>query len=333
MNYKDYLRQLFQLSILCLLLTACVQSSIPSLPGKIAYSVEIVDQKKGIWHEDIYVMRPDGSNRVRLTDGTGYNKDVTWSPDGQKIAFTSQATYNQNPYLYIMNADGSNAHILAIENVSDLNWDPIGHLAWSPNGQEIAHTIGIGTEIHFANIGGALSKSSFPLSNHQLEEYRYIFCFSPSWSPDTKFLATDCSSTKTEKSSNIYKFKSDGSTFECLTCSSNLKGEFFYDPRWAPNGKQIGFIGWFYIEDIEYSMIYVMNPDGGDQKSLLNVQVLGRIQDWAWSPDGQWVMVLSMEDRSHPDKDPSLLFYKVDGSQYYRVTNFPGRLLDVDWGR
>lgn len=326
MNCKRPIKRLLELSILSLLLTACAQSSIPVPLGKIAYSVEIVDQKKGIWHEDIYVMKPDGSDRVRLTNGTGYNKDVTWAPDGQKIAFTSQPTYDQNSRLYIMDLDGNNISILATE-------ENVGHLAWAPNGQEIAHTIGIGTEIHFANIGGALSKSSFPLSNYQLEEYRYIFCFSPSWAPDNESLAIDCSSTKTEKSSNIYKFKSDGSTFECLTCSSSLKGEFFYDPRWAPNGKQIGFIGWFYIEDIEYSMIYVMNPDGSDQKSLLNVQILGRILDWAWSPDGKWVVVLSMEDRLHPDKNPSLLFYKVDGTQSYKVTNFPGQLNDVDWGR
>jgi TolB protein len=333
MNYKDYLRQLFQLSILCLLLTACVQSSIPSLPGKIAYSVATVDQKKGIWREDIYVMRPDGSGRVRLTKGTGYNKDVTWSPDGQQIAFTSQATYNQNAGLYIMNADGDNAQILVTETVGNLDWDPIGHLAWSPNGQEIAHTIGIGAQIHFTDLEGYLPKSLFPLSNNYLEEYGFIFCTSPSWSPDNGYLAIDCSSLKTNKNSNVYKFKSDGSTIECLTCSSALDVEFFYDPHWSPDGKQIGFIGWFYIGNVEYSMIYVMDPEGSNQKPLLDIQVLGRIQDWAWSPDGQWVVVISMEDRSHPDKDPSLLFYKVDGSQSYRVTNFPGQLLDVDWGR
>src|SRR2546427_13003790 len=50
--------------------------------GKIAF-VRVQDGK---WN--IYVMNADGSNQTRLTDGS-YNAEPAWSPDGTKIAFSS----------------------------------------------------------------------------------------------------------------------------------------------------------------------------------------------------------------------------------------------------
>src|SRR5438045_380407 len=39
---------------------------------------------------DIYTMRSDGKDAVRLTDYAGADRDPAWSPDGSKIVFWSR---------------------------------------------------------------------------------------------------------------------------------------------------------------------------------------------------------------------------------------------------
>jgi Tol biopolymer transport system component len=66
---------------------------VPAEPGKEAEE------------KDIYVMDADGTNVRRLTDSPGLDEGPVWSPDGTKIAFSSDRDGQQE--LYVMNADGS----------------------------------------------------------------------------------------------------------------------------------------------------------------------------------------------------------------------------------
>ena len=54
---------------------------------------------------DVWVMNADGTDRHRLTHGVGRDYPTAWSPDGQRIAFSSERHANIDAY--IMNADGS----------------------------------------------------------------------------------------------------------------------------------------------------------------------------------------------------------------------------------
>jgi Tol biopolymer transport system component len=81
----------------------------------------------GDGNTDIYTVKPDGSDRRRLTSQPGWETEPTWSPDGTKLAYTSY------PYgkadLFVMNADGTGARDLTNSRAAD-DFQP----TWSPSG-------------------------------------------------------------------------------------------------------------------------------------------------------------------------------------------------------
>jgi Tol biopolymer transport system component len=69
------------------------------------------------WPQDIYTMRPNGTDVIRLTDIASGGFGPSWSPDGSRIAFSG---------VYIMNADGSSLEQLPGAIGSSPSWSPDG---------------------------------------------------------------------------------------------------------------------------------------------------------------------------------------------------------------
>ena len=80
----------------------------------------------------IFVMRTDGTERRDLTPDNYRHSWPRWSPDGQRIAFTSRRTGDYE--LWIMNRDGS--------GLRQLTQSAGGHYSpWSVDGTMIAYSI------------------------------------------------------------------------------------------------------------------------------------------------------------------------------------------------
>jgi eukaryotic-like serine/threonine-protein kinase len=81
-------------------------------------------------HEDIVLMRSDGSETVRLTDDSPKDRIPRWSPDDRTLAFMSLRTGRWE--LWAIGADGS-----GLRQLTDLGGTP-GWATWSPDGRRIA---------------------------------------------------------------------------------------------------------------------------------------------------------------------------------------------------
>ena len=118
----------------------------------------------GNW--EVFVMNADGANPINLTNNLAWDSSPDWSPDGDRIAFTSDRDGNSE--VYVMNADGTNPINLTNNPATE------GSPDWSPDGNQIAFQSNRdgNWEIYVMNTDGA---NPINLTNHPAWDS------SPSW--------------------------------------------------------------------------------------------------------------------------------------------------------
>jgi dipeptidyl aminopeptidase/acylaminoacyl peptidase len=72
--------------------TTPARATFPGANGKIAF-----DSTRADGNGDIWVMNPDGTGQVRLTTDPVTDDFASWSPGGNRIAFTSIRGGNSDP--------------------------------------------------------------------------------------------------------------------------------------------------------------------------------------------------------------------------------------------
>ena len=256
-----HMRVIFVLALITLLAAftgiPATNAAFPGANGKIVFAGTVGGT------EQIFVMNPDGTNRIQLTNSLIGNSYPSWSADGTKIAFTSSRDGDSE--IYWMYADGSNQTRLT--NVP--GGDAIPH--WSPDGTKIAfYSDRDGdAEIFVMDAGG---NNQIPLTNNT------DYDVGPAWSPDGTKIAFD-------HNHDIYVMNSDGSNQTPLT---NSPGDNDF-PNWSPDGTKITFTstrvseGWYDI--------YVMDADGDNQTRLTDNPSFDTQP--AWSPDGAKIAFLT----------------------------------------
>ena len=205
---------------------------------------------------DIFVMNADGSGQTQLTHNgipdVG-NANPTWSPDGQRIAFTHTAHE-----IYVVNADGSGE--MRLTQTAELQRDP----DWSPDGRQIAFEgfAGNASQVYVMNADGSAPRQLTNTSGGNRE---------PTWSPHGRQIAF---TSDRDGNTEIYVMNADGSSQNRVTDNPATDAS----PTWSPDGRQIAFTS---NRDGNFE-IYVMNTDGSSQTRLTNDPAAD--VEPAWSP-------------------------------------------------
>jgi len=123
-------------------------------------------------NREIFTMQADGSELTNLTNNPATDESPAWSPDGTRIAFTSDRSGDMD--IYVMNADGSNLSRLT----DDRGYED--HFSWSPDGTKIVYSSSETSFLGDSNIMimNADGSNKTPLTP-QPGKYSFL-----SWSPD-----------------------------------------------------------------------------------------------------------------------------------------------------
>jgi Tol biopolymer transport system component len=237
----------------------------------------------------IYVIGSNGTGEVTIPQSAKSNDGPAWSPDGTKIAFSSNRDGNWE--ICVMNADGSGATRLTSNRSAD-----DGSPTWSPDGTKIAfHTDRTGNyEIFVMNADGS---SQTNLSNEAQSEDA-----SPSWAPDGTRLVF-------ASEGDLYVMTADGSQQARLTAGENY--DFF--PAWSPDGSKIAFS----TRTRTGTFIDVVGVDGAGRMRLTRV---GGEYEPRWSRDG--TKIAYAEYASGLGR---IFVMNADGSGATRLTGAPKR--------
>lgn len=125
---------------------------------------------------EVYMMNPDGSEQVNLTQHPANDLGAVWSPSGEQILFVSDRQGTRVRDLYLMDPDGSNVRRVFKRKITA--WR--GNATWSSDGKQFAY---IATDR--IRIKSGLYLGRFGEEDAELLPYGQ----SPAWSPDGSEIA------------------------------------------------------------------------------------------------------------------------------------------------
>jgi Tol biopolymer transport system component len=267
-------------------------------------------------------------SRGMLSGATRHvNEEPAWSPDGSKIAFTSDRGGNYD--IYVMSSNGTNIQQLTSNPFASLLLNP-GNAAdfapaWSPDGKRIAFVSGrnnsslsfVDTDIFIMNADGqnvSQWKGSRP---YAADKY-------PEWSPDgccIIFASSPNTAAGETGNSNIYWASTDSGNPANLTNLTLLEA-VDSDPSWSPDGKRVAFSS---FKDDNWH-IYTMNKNGSGLVQLTFGEGSESEISPIWSPDGAHIAytgVLGIR--------ADIYVIDTDGSNKVKLTSGPANAFLPAW--
>jgi TolB protein len=207
------------------------------------------------------VMDFDGANHSYLTDGSATVLTPSWSPKGDRIAYTSL----KDGHLQVQVVDVASGDDRPLLPSADESFAP----AFSPDGNTVAITMSMAgnSDIYAVDQGGGFPRR---LTNTPAIET------APSYSPDGKSIAfvSDRSGTP-----QLYVMNADGSGQHRVSFGHGTYGS----PVWSPDGDRIAFTR---VEGV-ISRVGTMATNGADERIITTGP---NDEQPSWSPAGSSIV-------------------------------------------
>lgn len=246
---------------------------------------------------DIYTLPITGGTPRRIAEGLAWEVQPRFSPDGTRIAFTSDRGGGDN--IWTMNSDGSNKQQVTKEEFRLLNQP-----SWSPDGKYIAakkhfttgRSLGTGEVwLYHASGGGGvlLVKRASEQLQKELGE--------PTFTPDGKGIYYTRNITRgaifeyaQDSNTDLFNIERyDMETTEVTTVASGAGGSVRPNP--SPDGKLIAFVR----RERAKSKLYVRDLTSGEERKIYDALDQDVQETWAvtgvypnmdWTPDSKSVV-------------------------------------------
>jgi len=256
----------------------------------------------------LWMIKTDGTNHQKLTSNDVNESNPVWSPDGQKMAFSSSTEQGSEIFVYWIKT-GKVARLSQLENSPS-------RVSWSPDGKWLAFSMKVPSK--------ELSLVSPPKKPK-----------GANWADPPKITTrfkheSDGSGYISPGFNHLFVIPAEGGTPRQIT-----KGDLNHrgTPQWSSDGGHL-LISSNLKKDWEYDFrnteIYKISVESGEVKTLTNRN--GPDRDFAISPDGQQIAYVGFDDKMQTYQVSRLYVMDIDGSNKKEVkTNLDRSISSPIW--
>jgi Tol biopolymer transport system component/actin-like ATPase involved in cell morphogenesis len=197
---------------------------------RIVFASNTTEGNNGDGDVEIWTVNADGTDLQQLTDNVGIRDAAPdWSPDGARIAFSSQRTDTDagggDLDIWTINSiDGQDAQQLTDNDHDDDTPD------WSPDGQQIVWETSVRGNLDIYRMNADGSEKVEVIAGPGEDAW-------PMWSPDGDAIAYHANDASAGLGWDIYTATAQGGSIERLTSDESEN----HRPNWSPDGDQLTF--------------------------------------------------------------------------------------------